>query len=152
MKKTPFYLLTVFVALVFAANFSAIAFAQAPPVINDPFATTTTTTTTTDEAPPTLELPAAEEPVAPAAEEPVAPAVEEPTLPAADEVQTPAEEEAPPTLEVAPASTTTTTTTTHAAAPTASYSGGKTASSGPGLIAIGLGSLFGAAAIRKRKK
>jgi hypothetical protein len=75
--------------------------------------------------------------------------------PTAEEPPAAAEEEAPPTLELAPAqeAAQTTSAPTHAAATTASYTGAsKTADSGPGLIAIGLGSLFGAVAIRKRKK
>ncbi len=143
MKKLSFYVLSLFVALILATNVSSVAFAQAPPEIDDPFATDDDDDTADEEeeAPPTLEI-AEEEP--PPAEEP--PPEEEPPAeePPAEE---PPAEEPPPSLEMAEEPE-----PTHGAAAPASYSGGKTADSGPGLAVIGLGSLLGAAALRKRKK
>lgn len=131
MKRLIINLLALIALLtVGVMHLSAITYAQdGPPTLVDPFATTDTTTVddAADDAPPTLTL-------APPTEEPPA---EEP----------PAEE--PPVEEAAPAEE----APVHAAAPAANaYSGGTTAKSGPGLAVIGLGSLIGAAALRRRKK
>lgn len=131
-------------------NFSAVTLAQdAPPALVDPFASDPDPV---DDAPPALTLPPVEEPAAveeAAAEpDPVVPAAEEPaeeeappalTLPAAEE---PVVEEPAPVEELHSA----------APAPSSAYSGGSTANSGPGLAIIGLGSLLGAAVLRRRKK
>lgn len=129
MKRLLINLLALIALLsVGVMNFSAITYAQdEPPALVDPFATEPDSVVEEEEedAPPALTLPAAEEP---AEEEP--PPVEEPPV------------EEPPAEEF------------HAAAPASgsAYTGGTTAKSGPGLAIIGLGSLLGAAALRRKRK
>ena len=145
MKRLIINLLVLIALLsVGVMNFSAVTFAQdEPPALVDPFATGDDDD---DDAPPALTLPdpdpapAADPDPAPAADPDPDPVDDTPpalTLPAADDG---GEEEAaaPPPAP------------THGAAN--AYSGGTTAKSGPGLIAIGLGSLLGAAALRRKRK
>ncbi|MFC1600075.1 hypothetical protein ACFL3T_03550 [Patescibacteria group bacterium] len=151
MKRLIINLLALIALLsVGVINFSAVTLAQddPPPSLQDPFATGDDDD---DDAPPALTLPDPDP--APAADPDPDPA------PAADPDPEPAEADAPPALtlpaaddggeEEAPAEE------LHGAAAPASgnaYSGGTTAKSGPGLAIIGLGSLLGAAALRRRKK
>lgn len=138
MKRLIINLLALIALLsVGVMHLSAVTYAQdEPPTLVDPFATEPEpepepepVVEAADDSPPALTLPAAEEPE----EEAV---VEEEVV----------EEEAP--AEEAPAEE-----PVHAAAPVENaYSGGTTAESGPGLAIVGLGSLLGAAALRRRKK
>jgi len=163
MKRLIINLLVLIALLsVGVMNFSAVTFAQdEPPALVDPFATGDDDD---DDAPPALTLPDPDP--APAADpdpDPAPAADPDPDpAPAADPDPAPAADpdpvdDTPPALTLPAAddggeeeAAAPPPAPTHGAAN--AYSGGTTAKSGPGLIAIGLGSLLGAAALRRKRK